>query len=64
VSGALVLAVNLEARHQIAHSVAGRIFGGVFTWLVLAAAMRLVILIAQRGHRLVGRHDTSAGPEQ
>jgi len=64
VSGGLVLVVELEARHHAAHTVAGQIFGGVLAWLVFAAAIRLVILITQRGHRLVGRADISAAPEQ
>jgi hypothetical protein len=64
VSGGLVLVVELEARHHTAHTVAGQIFGGVLTWLLLAAAIRLAILIAQQSHRLAARRDTSAAPEQ
>ena len=64
VSGSLVLVVELEARHRTAHTLAGQIFGGVLAWFVLAAAIRLVILIAQRSHRLLRRRDTPAAPEQ
>lgn len=62
--GGFVLVVELEARRHTAHTLAGQIFGDVLAWLLLAAAIRLVIFIAQRGRRLVGRRDTSVVPEQ
>jgi hypothetical protein len=64
VSGGLVLVVDLEARHRAAHSITGQIFSDVIAWLVLAAAIRLAILIAQRSRRLLTRRDTSAAPGQ
>jgi hypothetical protein len=65
VSGGFVLVVELEARRPTAHTLAGQIFGGVLTWLLLATAIRLVILIAQRGRRLLERrNNTSVVPEQ
>jgi hypothetical protein len=51
ISGGMVLAVELESRHRAAHTITGQIFGGVIVWLVLAAAIRLPILIAQRTRR-------------
>ena len=64
VSGALLLVVELEARHHTAHSITGQIFSAVIVWLVLAVAIRLLILIVQRSARFIARRDTTAAPER
>jgi hypothetical protein len=61
IGGVIVLAVELEIRHRTAHTLGGEIFAGVLAWLVLAAAIRLVIFVVQQ---LGGRRDTSTATEQ
>jgi len=64
VSGALVLVTVLEARHPGAGSVGARIVGAVVIWLLFAAVIRLVILVAQRGRRFWRPGDTPEAPKQ
>jgi hypothetical protein len=64
VGGALVLVTVLEARHPGAGSVGVQVAAAVVIWLVLAAAIRLVILITQEGPRLWRARDAPATPEQ
>jgi hypothetical protein len=60
VSGLLVLFGDLAARHHAYHTVGGRVYSGVFVWLVFAVVLRVVILAFQRARTFLHRHRASS----
>jgi hypothetical protein len=63
-SGVIVLVSELENRNPAIRSNGGQVSIDALTWLLFAAAIRLVILIGQRCGQFVGRRATSTAVEQ
>jgi hypothetical protein len=62
VSGLFVLAAEIEGHSHGSTTIAARIAGAMIAWLLLASAMRLVVMLAGLVIRTVRRGDAPTAP--